>query len=308
MTKLAYRSLNDLKNSSQAKETYYTIKDLEKLSGIKAHTIRIWEKRYTIINPLRTETNIRYYNSHDLKKIMMISILNNNGSKISKIASLTLRELTEKVDKLTSDKSGMEIFIDQLVITMIDLDEVSFDHHIKNFIKWHGFKKTITDIIFPFCEKIGILWLIDKIHPAHEHFISNMIRLKLFSEIDKIGVIENETEKVVLFLREGEMHELGLLFYNYLLRESGYQTIYLGQNVPMDDLLKVIDYYDPKYIVSAVVMGNDDEEIRRWVKDISGKFPDRKIVLSGQFLNDIAIQYPSNVSHARHASALLDKF
>ena len=296
-----------MKNSFKGRESFYSIKDLEKLTGIKAHTIRIWEKRYSVINPKRTETNIRYYTDDDLKKIMMISTLNNNGEKISKIASLDLNSLTKKFDDVATKNNEMSIFIDQLVICMIDMDEIAFDHHTNNFIKWYGFRKTITQIIFPFCEKIGILWLIEKVHPAHEHFITNMIRQKLYAEIDRIGVIENENKKVVLFLREGEMHELGLLFYNYLLRSAGYKTVYLGQNVPFNDLQRVVEYYDPQHIVSAVVIGNDNEEINRWIKRISDRFPDKKIVLSGQLLNDMDIEFPSNVIHAKDASVLVDK-
>ena len=156
----------------------YSIRELEKLSGIKAHTIRIWEKRHQIIAPKRTDTNIRYYSDDDLKKILNVSILNNNGYKISHIAGLSREEMTEAVTKLAEEKTDTNLFIDQLTVCMIDYDEIGFEKKLAGFILKLGFERTILEILYPFLTKIGVLWLSSNITPIQEHFISNLIRQK----------------------------------------------------------------------------------------------------------------------------------
>ncbi|HYG20395.1 MAG TPA: MerR family transcriptional regulator, partial [Ohtaekwangia sp.] len=167
----------------------YSIKELEQLSGIKAHTIRIWEKRHKLVKPSRTPTNIRFYSDADLKKIINVSLLNSQGMKISRIATLTPEEINQKVLALSETTSDAAIHMDQMVVTMIDLDEASFERVLSNLILRYGFEKSITDIVFPFLEKIGVLWQTQNITPAHEHFISNLIRQKIIVAIDSLSLV-----------------------------------------------------------------------------------------------------------------------
>ena len=285
--------------------TYYSIKDLEKLTGIKAHTIRIWEKRYNVIDPDRTDTNIRRYNDSALKKILLISSLNSQGEKISKLAELSLPELHEKVNERLSRNSGMELFIDQLVVSMVDIDEHSFSQQLKDLINWFGIERTLTEIFFPFCEKIGVMWLIDKIHPAHEHFISNMVRQKLFAEVDKLPVpTGKDVKNVILFLREDELHDIGLLFYHFLFRKAGYNTIYLGQNMPLDDLEQVAQFHDADIIATAMVTKISETNTQIWIDSLADLFPEQQVLISGQHLNEVNVTFPDNVKHLTTALEL----
>jgi DNA-binding transcriptional MerR regulator len=259
----------------------YSIKELEQLSGIKAHTIRIWEKRYTIIEPQRTQTNIRYYSDADLRRIISISLLNNHGVKISKIADLSEEELNKMVIELSEQRSDTAIHIDQLVISMIDMEEEQFEKILSNLILRYGFEKTITEIIYPFLEKIGILWQTQNISPAQEHFISNLIRQKIIVAIDGLPIPPKEANRIVLFLRENEMHELGLLFYHYVCRRAGYRTYYLGQNVPFEDLVKVAAVHNPSILLTSITSNTNSMSAETYLKKISAAFPTLRILASG---------------------------
>ncbi len=216
---------------------HYSIKDLEKLSGIKAHTLRIWEKRYQIVKPSRTDTNIRYYCDDDLKRILNISILNRHGLKISRIAGMTDAQLSEQVMHLAQATGDHESQIEQLTIAMIEMDEERFEKTLSKSIMTVGFEETVLTIIYPFFDKVGMLWQTGSINPAQEHFVSNLIRQKLLVAIDSQNYPHNpESRRFLLFLPEGELHELGLLFFHYILKKHGHQVIYLGQSVPFADL------------------------------------------------------------------------
>src|SRR5688572_1728818 len=178
----------------------YSIKELEKLSGIKAHTIRIWEKRHRLIEPQRTNTNIRFYSDDDLKKIINVSVLNNNGLKISKIAGMSGDEMHRKIMELTTTKSEATIHIDQLVIAMVELDEEKFERILAGLTLRFGFEQTVVDVIYPFLEKIGVLWQTHHITPAQEHFISNLIRQKVIVAIDSLPIPPKTKKSVMLFL------------------------------------------------------------------------------------------------------------
>jgi DNA-binding transcriptional MerR regulator len=230
----------------------YSIKELEKLSGIKAHTIRIWEKRHKIIAPARTTTNIRFYSDDDLKKLINVSLLNNNGIKISRIADMSLDEMNRKVLEMSELHNDAAVHIDQLVLAMIGLEEELFEKNVNTVILRYGFEKTVSDIIYPFLEKIGILWQTQNITPAHEHFISNLIRQKIIVAIDGLTLPAKGSRKALLYLPEGEMHELGLLFYNFLARKAGYRTYYLGQNVPHEDLAAIVSVHMPDMLITVI--------------------------------------------------------
>ena len=268
---------------------------MEKLSGIKAHTIRIWEKRYKIINPGRTDTNIRYYSDDDLKKIINISLLNNSGIKISKIASLTSEELVRKVSELSEAKSSADIHIDQLIVAMVDLDEENFEKILSGLIERYGFEKTIITIVYAFLQKIGVLWQTGNITPAQEHFISNLIRQKIIVAIDSLPLAPRNQPRVLLFLPEAELHELGLLFYYYLVKKAGFRTYYLGQMVPYKDVVALCQSHDPNILITAVTSSPDTHSIQDYLNKLCKEQRTRKIFASGLILRKMAIKIPSNL-------------
>jgi MerR family transcriptional regulator, light-induced transcriptional regulator len=223
----------------------FTIKDLENLSGIKAHTIRIWEQRYNFLKPKRTDTNIRFYSNEELKKLLNIALLTKYGFKLSQIDRMQPDEICAKVLSLKDDQAVQERIINDLVRDMIDLETDRFESTFNKYIQANDIEKAIIEIVFPFLEKIGILWQTGHIMPAQEHFVSNIIRQKLIVAIDGAVPLRKSSSKAVLFLPEGEYHELGLLFLYYLLKRQGIKVVYLGSNVPMSDVENVVSFIKP---------------------------------------------------------------
>lgn len=274
----------------------YSIKELETLSGIKAHTIRIWEKRHRIIIPKRTPTNIRYYSDNDLKKIINVSLLNSEGVKISRIAGMTEEEINTKIVELTSNHQDPNLFIDQLVVEMIDMEEEQFEKLLSHLIMKFGFEKTIVEIVYPFLEKIGVLWQTGNITPAQEHFISNLIRQKIIVAIDSLPFPKKDATKVVLFLPENELHEIGLLFYHYLVRNWGFKVYYLGQHLPYDDLKKVCKIHQPQFIITSLTAPQRPQAALEYLTRLIKDFPTATILASGKLPESITSKL-QNLSH-----------
>ncbi len=274
----------------------YAIKDLEKLTGIKAHTIRIWEKRYNIICPCRTDTNIRCYSDSDLKRLINISILNRNGIKISSINRLSLEELNKKVFEISNSSPNVDSIIESLIISMIDLDEAKFEKLLSNGILQHGFEETLTHIIYPFLERIGILWLTGTVHPVQEHFISNLIRQKLILAIDaQVNTEDVHRKKFILFLRDGEYHELALLFYSFLIKRKGHRVIYLGQNTPLDDLIQLKSILNPDFVVTSITTSIAPKELNSYIRELAESFDQSTVLIGGNQINENCITPISNV-------------
>lgn len=273
----------------------YSIKELEQLSGIKAHTIRIWEKRHHLVEPKRTPTNIRYYSDDDLKKIINVSLLNNHGVKISKIVDLTADQINQKVAELSESQNSIEISIDQLVLSMIDMEEEQFEKILSNLILKFGFERTIIEIVYPFLEKIGVLWLTNNISPAQEHFISNLIRQKLIVAIDALPLAPKTARRVLLYLPENELHELGLLFYHYICKTLGFRTYYLGQSVPYKDLKQVFDAHQPDIIVSSFTTVPQANSVDLYLGRLATDFPQATILVSGYILKKLKNKPQANV-------------
>lgn len=272
----------------------YSIKDLEHLSGIKAHTIRIWEQRYDLFSPKRTATNIRFYNDDDLKLILNIASLKNHGIKISKIVALPKEALAQEVEKIGQERLSHEDQISALTIAMIDLDEQSFTLTLETCIKKLGFEQAMLEIIYPFMRKIGILWMINSINPAQEHFISHLVRQKLIVATDETQPNEN-SPLFLLFLPEGELHELGLLYANFLLRSQGFRTVFFGQTVPLDALEEVYHKLNPEYLLTAMTTAPDSKKVHQFVKQLGSKFKNSKVYITGSRVIDEEIDLPSNV-------------
>jgi DNA-binding transcriptional MerR regulator len=257
----------------------YSIKELENLSGIKAHTIRIWEKRYGLIEPYRTTTNIRYYSDQELKKILNVAVLNRNGIKISNIARLTDQELKEEIMRVSGANPSVENIIDSLIVSMIDLDELKFISILNKSIAKYEFKEAMLEVFSPFLEKVGILWQAGDVVPAQEHFVSNLVRQKIIAAIEALPINYNpEARRFLLFLPENEWHEIGLLFAYYLIREMGHDVLYLGQSVPYSDVLATGAARDFDCILVSSTIPVQDFDFVSYLKDLGGAFPDKQIM------------------------------
>ncbi len=260
----------------------YSIKDLEHLSGIKAHTLRIWEQRYNLINPKRTDTNIRFYDQEDLKLVLNVSLLKDNGFKISKIANMSREDMTEAVLLVTDKTTSHADQVYALTLSMIDLDEQRFEKIISTNTLKHGFERTMLNIIYPFLSKVGIMWITDSINPAQEHFISHLIRQKVIVAIDaQYPAIEADATKYMMFLPENELHELSLLFANFLTRARNCKSIYLGQNMPFRDLSVAFELYQPDFLLTIITSRDPNISPQDYLNNLSEKFPNTQILVSG---------------------------
>ncbi len=271
----------------------FTIKDLENLTGIKAHTIRIWEQRYHFLKPQRTATNIRYYSNDELKSILNIALLNKYGFKISHIDRMEPAEIKERILSLGDPRAVQERIVNELVQEMVNLDMDQFEKIIANFIAARGIERTVTQIIFPFLEKIGILWQTGHINPAQEHLVTNIIRQKLIMAIESAGSLIRYDKTFLLFLPEGEHHELGLLFMYYLLKSRGNRVIYLGANVPFDDLEYVLEVKKPDVVYVHLTATCDKFNFERFLNQIGQRLKNVSTVISGQLTQ----QYRKHVPH-----------
>lgn len=278
----------------------YTIKDLEKLSGIKAHTIRIWEQRYGVIVPQRTKTNIRYYQDEDLKFLLNIALLNKNGIKISKIAKMTKLEIAEKVAAISEINFEYGTQLDALTLSMIEMDEFKFDRIVSTNIRQIGFERTMLEIIYPFLDKLSVLWLTGSINPVQENFMSYLIRQKLIAAIDKEPLVSGaDTTKFVVYLPEGEKQELSLLFMHYLLKSRRYQVIYIGQEISLSDLKDACNILQPDYVFTMITETFAKEPVQKYVDKLASSFPDCHILLSGYQVVVQQVLAPDNVSILR---------
>ena len=288
--------LQTAKQERKVSVSNYSIKDLEHLSGIKAHTLRIWEQRYSFLHPKRTDTNIRLYDDDDLRLILNVSLLRDNGYKISKIAGMDARQISEAVRQITDQQvSHHNEQIHALSLAMLDLDEERFEKIMSTNILQQGFEQTMLQVVFPFLRKIGILWQTGSVTPAQEHFISNLIRQKLIVAIDGCYVSsKDKVRKYLLFLPEGELHELTLLFCYYAIKSRKNKVIYLGQNVPLPDVESTFQLYKPDYVLSVITTNKPTAKTQRYITQLGEKFKDAQILLSGYQLLANEMKFPPN--------------
>lgn len=258
----------------------FQIRDLEEFSGVKAHTIRVWEKRYGLLAPDRTDTNIRTYSLNELKVILNVAFLNQNGYKISKIAALSPTDREQLVKEVASThvSVGSEV-LNSLKLAMLSFDEVLFDSVSSKFRDVHGFRALVEQVYVPLLEKIGLLWQSNAICPAQEHFVSNLIRHKIIIATGSLPLNSAKRERVfVLYLPENEIHELGLLYVDYLLRARGEHTVYLGQSVPVADLEQVVAKFHNKVVLVTLLMANPPAaEIPGFLKDLRAMLPSEDV-------------------------------
>jgi DNA-binding transcriptional MerR regulator len=270
----------------------YSIKELEQLSGIKAHTIRIWEKRHQLIEPQRTNTNIRFYSDDDLKKIINVSLLNSNGIKISKIAGMSSDEMNRKIIEISETKPEASVHIDQLVLAMVELDEEKFEKTLSGLILRFGFENTVVDLLYPFLEKIGILWQTHHVNPAQEHFISTLIRQKVIVAIDSLPLPPKTSKSVMLFLPEHELHEISLLFSNYRFRKAGFRTFYLGQTVPFSDLMAAFEVHNPQFMLTSITSAMTRNSLENYLEKLATNFNQCQLLLTGSQIHNYLPKHP----------------
>ena len=248
-------------------KSVFSIKDLENLSGIKAHTIRIWEKRYNILEPMRTETNIRFYDIFNLQKLLNITLLHNYGYKISTISKYPPEKIPVLVREIISEKSVKSHAINAFKMAMINFDQSLFINTYNNLLSEKSFREIFNEIFIPLLNEIGLLWQTDTIKPAHEHFISNLILQKLVINTEKVQILEPEKkDKVfVLFLPLNEIHELGLMYLNYEISLNGYKSIYLGANIPFEDLKDIAQIFNDLVFVSYMTVSPEKEDVEDYI-------------------------------------------
>jgi DNA-binding transcriptional MerR regulator len=246
----------------------YSIADLEKLSGIKSHTIRIWEKRYNIVSPERTDTNIRAYNDDQLKKILNISFLINNGLKISKIASLSLDELSTKVISLTSSTDSFEAQINDFVICSLQFDEPLFDKTYNSLRKNHTLSYIYENIFIPTLRRIGALWSSGELFPAQEHFLSNLIKQKFYHAIEEAESTIKRGKKAYLFLPPWEDHDFALLYSNMVLKENGFDVVNVGKTISFESILQCVDKIKPDILFTTFIVGQKVTLLQKFCDDL----------------------------------------
>jgi MerR family transcriptional regulator, light-induced transcriptional regulator len=273
----------------------YSISDLEKLTGIKAHTIRIWEKRYKIISPDRTDTNIRYYSVNDLQRLMNISFLNKNGFKISLIAGMSEAEVLSEVSRICEMPGTEDGYLSDLLKATNDLDEDRFERILNGSILKLSFDQSFQQVVFPFLEKINLLWQIGKISSCQERFVNNLIRHKLVVAIDgMVGQNHSTDQHYLLYLPSGHYDEINLLYANYLLRKSGHQVIYLGPSIPLEHLSFLSNRQIIDHVVVSINQGYTDKELVTYASKLVGIFPGKKLLLV-MIGFDFQVELPSDI-------------
>jgi DNA-binding transcriptional MerR regulator len=256
--------MNNVKN-------VFSIKDLENISGIKAHTIRIWEKRYNVLEPMRSDTNIRYYNLVNLQKLLNITLLHDHGYKISRIAKFTEQQIPEAVREIISEKSVKSHAISSFKMAMLNFDQSLFFKTYDTLLSEKSFREVFHEVFIPLMNEIGLLWQSETITPAHEHFITYLIKQKLLINTEKLQVLQptNDEKVFVLYLPSNEIHELGLMYLNYEVLHQGYRSIYLGESIPLDNLKDLKKYFNNVTFISYLTVEPNKDEINHYIKAIN---------------------------------------
>lgn len=258
--------MNNIKSS-------FTIKDLENLSGIKAHTIRIWEKRYELLQPQRTSGNIRYYDTVSLQKLLNVVLLNKNGYKISKIADLSDDAIVLFARELANKTALVDDAINSFKMSMFSFDQALFNQTYNQLLINKTFRDVFKDVCIPFLNHIGLMWQTNTLTPAHEHFISNLISQKIQINIEKIqqSLLVDDSTVYILFLPDNEIHELGLMYLNYELSLRGKKTIYLGQSIPMNSLDSLIEKFENINFISSFTVSPIESKVSEYLTELSSK-------------------------------------
>lgn len=279
-------------------ESSYSIKDLEHLTGIKAHTLRIWEQRYDLVVPKRTDTNIRTYSDEDLKTLLNVAVLIQKGWRISKIADLSRDQLNAKVLEEALANGSQSAQVTRMIQACIDLDEPTFSQILDSSIRDNGEEQTFTQLVGGFIHQIGYMWQTDAIGVAHEHFASNLIKQKMYAALDRLTDQRMSVKKpaVLLYLPQDELHELGLLYLHYLLKSRGEAVIYLGQSLPLEHLVPVFKQSNSfKKVVSVWTTQPTREAIAQYASDLRAAMGSTPLWVAGLATSDWELPDPHTV-------------
>ena len=282
----------------------YSINDLEKLSGIKSHTIRIWEQRYGILHPKRTDTNIRFYEDDDLQKLLNVALLNRHGFRISKIAEMSKEDMTEQVSTVSNFKFDIDAQLDVLTLSVIEMDEIKFARIFDNHVEQLGFEQAMLEVIYPFMEKLSLLWLSGSIKPVQENFITQLIRNKLIAAIEKEPIAaDRKVSKFILYLPKDEQQELSILFMQYLIKRRGFRVVNLGANLALVDLKDACQIHKPDYVFTVLSETFNREPLQRYLTNLQAAAPGSHLLLTGYL---VASQPIPNLENATILPSLDD--
>jgi DNA-binding transcriptional MerR regulator len=260
----------------------FSIRDIENLTGIKAHTLRIWEQRYNLFCPKRKESKHRFYDCEDLKYLLRIAYLYNHGHKISQIAAWSPEEIAKMALDAPPDAENYEIFINQLTEASIDFDQHRFEKILHNLVLHAGVEKSMTCVLFPLLKKIGMLWLTGSVIPAQEHFASALIIKKMMVAIDGLGrPVYTGGRRVLLFTPSGEHHEIPLLFMQYMLKKQGVPVVYVGKNISLTMLQQICAHQPCTQLYFHIITNLIKCDMHAYLEKLSTMFPDKEIVFSG---------------------------
>ena len=293
----------------------FSIKNLETFSGIKAHTIRIWEKRYNLLEPERTETNIRRYSLDNLRKLLNVTLLYNHGFKISKISCLSLEEISVSVSNIALKENSEQIAINALKLAMINFDCELFNKTYDEFLSHSKFEFIFMDVFMPLMKELGILWQTAAISSTHEHFITNLIKQKIHiqTEIVQLNIKKNTNYPIfVLFLPENEIHELGILYLNYLTLSKGLRTILLGQSIQISSLENLYTYKDSFNFVTYLTVEPNEKEIMPYLKLFNEKLllnTNSKLIVFGPQQSKIDLNnLPNKIELYRSVESFINNY
>ena len=263
----------------------YSISDLQRLTGVQTHTIRIWERRYHALEPMRSAGNTRFYDDRQLRRLLNIVGLSNSGLKISQVCALTEDEmnvlLEKEVEKSVSPVEKFEYYVSKLLSYGLSYDEFQFGELITNAITKYGLKNTYINIMYPLLVRLGLMWRSDNICPAQEHFLSNIIRHRITSATENISLKKKYKSTWVLFLPEEDDHDIGLLFANYLLKAAGHKVIYLGAKVPVESVRDVIEKVQVEHLLVFMLRSQSAAVTVEYLKGLSAAFAQQEIHIAG---------------------------
>ncbi|MEZ5013821.1 MAG: MerR family transcriptional regulator [Chitinophagales bacterium] len=284
----------------------YSIRDLEQLSGIKAHTIRIWEQRYGILQAGRTDTNIRFYDESELRHMLQLALLNRHGFKISKLAAMDQKELGEKVQELIDSPQAFSVQIEALVLATIAFDAEKCEKILHTAILQMGLEGAMLKVVLPFLEKLGMLWVAGNVIAAQEHFISQIIRQKLIVAIDgQSSKVQPDAKRFVLFLPNGEWHEINLLFLCFMLRARGQEVFYLGSSVPLQDVIQTGEIRMPDAYYTIITSPPSGYSEKDYLNTLADHFPKSTVYVSGARMQDVPRGLSGNVEVLRSREDVL---
>lgn len=286
----------------------YSIGELEILSRIKSHTIRIWEQRYRLLEPTRSEGNTRYYSEEQLMKLLKVALLNKSGIKISHIARMSNDELIEETTRVALSEITLDVAVEQLMLASLNFDQQTITDLFDAYNQKYGIEASYEKIIFPYLRVVGNLWVNGKITPGHEHFFTNLCKLKLFSVIDQLPMPAKSDSSILLCQPEWDYHELGILYYNYLFRKAGYHCTYLGQAVPAIDVIQTAKTVHSNYIICTFIGPTTQEQIIHYIEQLIKGTDKAEILISGPHVDFEMDSYGGRVTVFRSMDFLLEKF